>query len=100
MSSPSRHHPWHRITLAQLQRLKDWRVAQRKAHPVECQVWEAVLTCWIMGWIGWLPAYAFEASWAYPLCVLGMLTPRCYVHWRERAHEAARLRCDWLNLVS
>lgn len=100
MSHPSRHHPWHRITLAQLQRLKNWRVTQRKAHPVECEVWEGVLTLWVMGWMGWLPAFAFEAPWAYPLCLLGMLTPRLYVYWRTRAHEAQRLRCDWLDLVS
>ena len=101
MSHPSRHHPWHhRITLAQLQRVKNWRVAQRRAHPVECEVWEAVLTLWVMGWMGWLPAFAFEAPWAYPLCLLGMLTPQLYVYWRARAHEVRRLRCDWLDLVA
>ena len=90
---------WHHITLAQLQRVKDWREAQRGAHPLECQIWEMVLTAWVMGWMGWLPAFTFEATWAYPLCVLGILAPRLYVYARARAHLARRLRCDWLELV-
>lgn len=103
-SSPSlqvarRSTPWHRLTLRQLQRLKDWRVAQQAAHPAECQVWEAVLTLWVMGWMGWLPAFAFGAPWAYPLCLLGILTPQLYVYGRARAHAAQRLRCDWLELL-
>jgi len=99
-SIPGQSPHWHPITLAQFKRLKDWREAQRGAHPMECQVWEAVLTAWMMGWIGWLPAYVFEAPWAYPLCVLGTLAPRLYVYTRARAHFARRLRCDWLELVS
>ncbi|SFU85022.1 hypothetical protein SAMN05216350_106174 [Polaromonas sp. YR568] len=106
--SPDPHHPhahsrsphWHPITLAQLQRVKDWREAQRGAHPVECQIWEAILTVWLMGWMGWLPAYAFEAVWAYPLCVLGILAPRLYVYMRAKAHVSGHLRCDWLELVA
>lgn len=100
MSDPSRHHPWHHITLAQLQRVKDWHVAQQGARPLEYQVWEAVLTLWMMGWVGWLPAFAFEAPWAYPLCLLGIFTPRLYVDWRAHAHGTRRLRCDWLDLVA
>ncbi|WP_431097901.1 hypothetical protein [Polaromonas aquatica] len=91
---------WHHVTLAQLQRVKDWREAQRSTHPLECQLWEVVLTAWLLGWTGWLPAYAFEAVWAYPLCVLGILAPRLYVYARARAHAARRLRCDWLDLVT
>jgi len=99
MSDPSRHHPAHHVTLTQMQRVKNWHEAQHGAHPVERQLWEAVLTLWMMGWIGWLPAYAFEAPWAYPLCLLGVLAPRLYVLWRARAHESRRLRCDWLHLM-
>jgi hypothetical protein len=99
--SPSARSPhWHHITLAQLQRVKDWREAHRAAHPAECQIWELVLTVWLMGWAGCLPAWTFEAVWAYPLCVLGILAPRLYVYARARAHAAGRLRCDWLDLVA
>lgn len=98
-STSARSPHWHRITLAQLQRVKDWREAHRAVHPAECQAWEMVLTVWLMGWMGWLPAYTLEAVWAYPLCVLGILAPRLYVYARARAHVAGRLRCDWLDLV-
>lgn len=99
-SLPVRSSYWHPITLAQLQRVKDWRETQRAAHPLECQLWEIVLTAWVMGWMGWLPAFTFEAAWAYPLCVLGTVAPRLYVYVRARAHIARRLRCDWLDLVA
>lgn len=98
-SRPTRRQPWDRITLAQLQRVKHWREAQHGACPLERQTWEAVLTLWVMGWVGWLPAFEMEAPWAYPLCLLGVFTPRLYVYWRARAHEAQRLRCDWLDLL-
>ena len=100
MAHPSRHHLTHPLTLLQLKKLKDWHIVQRGTHPVECEVWNAVLTVWLMGWIGCLPALTFDASWALPLCLLGVLAPQLYVHARERAHAAGRLRCDWLALVS
>ena len=99
MSVPSSHHLSHPITLAQMERVKNWHIAQWGRQPAERQIWEAVLTLWVMGWMGWFPAYAFEAPWAYPLCLLGILAPQLYVGWRARAHEALRLRCDWLDLV-
>ena len=97
-ATPSRHHRRH-ITLAQMERLKNWHITQRGKHPAERQAWEAVLTLWVMGWMGWLPAYAFDAPWAYPLCLLGTLAPRLYVGWRARAEAAQHLRCDWLDLL-
>ncbi|MFC5521486.1 hypothetical protein [Polaromonas jejuensis] len=100
MAHPLRPHAWDPLTLAQLHRLKKWHESHERTQPVEFHVWECVLTVWVMGWIGWLPAFAFEAPWAYPLCLLGVLTPRLYVSWRARAHEAQRLRCDWLDLLS
>ena len=94
----SRHQRRH-ITLAQMERLKNWHVAQRGTHPAERHVWDAVLTLWMMGWVGWLPAFEFEVPWAYPLCLLGVLAPRLYVDWRARADSAHRLRCDCLDLL-
>ena len=91
------HHPSHHLSLIQLQRIKQWHVVHKADHPLEYQVWDAMLTLWVMGWIGWLPAFSFDVPWAYPLCVLAILAPRLYVDWRTRAHEARRLRCDWLN---
>jgi hypothetical protein len=79
MANPSRHHLTHPLTLPQLKKLKEWHIAQHGTHPVEYEVWNAVLTVWLMGWIGCLPALAFDAA---------------------RAQERGRLRCDWLALVS
>ena len=103
MEHPSKtiaRRPWSRITLAQMQRVKEWREAQRDGRPLERQLWEFVLTAWLMGWMGSIPAFAFEAQWAYPLCLLGMFAPGLYVYWRARAHQRRYLRCDWLDLVS
>jgi hypothetical protein len=86
-----------RLTLAELQRIKQWHVAHRAQHPLEYHLWDAVLTVWLMGWLGWLPALALDEAWALPLCSLGILCPALYVAWRARAHAAQRVRCDWLG---
>lgn len=89
----------HRLSLAQLQRVKNWQVTHRIQHPIESQVWEAVLILWLMALIGWLPAYAFGAPSVYPLCILGTFAPRVYVQLRACAHRSGYLRCDWLDLA-
>ena len=107
MSGPSRGDPHrqryyylrHRLSLAQMQRVKNWLVIHRSQHPIESQVWEAVLTLWLMALIGWLPAYAFSAPWVYPLSILGAFAPQLYVQLRACADHAGHLRCDWLDLV-
>ena len=85
------------ISLAELQRIKKWHVAHRAEHPVEYQLWEAVLTLWVMGWVGWLPAFAFDAWWALPLCAVAMAAPGLYIGWRAKAHALQRVRCEWLE---
>ena len=96
---PIKRRPWDRITLAQFQRLKHWREARHHTHPFERRMWETVLTLWMMGWIGWLPAFASDAPWAYPLCLLGIFSPQIYVFFRIKAHQSQRLRCEWLDLL-
>jgi hypothetical protein len=85
------------MKLNELQRIKQWHVAHRGDHPVEYHLWDAMLTLWVMGWVGWLPAFAFDALWAAPLCLFAMFAPTLYVTWRMKAHEARRLRCDWIR---
>ena len=85
------------ISLAELQRIKRWHVAHQAEHPVEYQLWEAVLTLWVMGWVGWLPAFAFDAWWALPLCAVAMAAPGLYIGWRAKAHALQRVRCEWLE---
>lgn len=84
------------MNLDELQRIKQWHVAHRQDHPLEYHLWDAMLTLWLMGWVGWLPAFAFDQLWSAPLCLLAMAAPNLYVAWRSRAHRARRLRCDWL----
>ncbi|MDI1341407.1 hypothetical protein [Polaromonas sp.] len=97
MALPTTSAQQRALTLLELQRIKQWHLAHKDTRPLEYQVWDAVLTLWIMGWVGWLPAFALEVPLAYPFCVLGMATPQLYVRWRARAHDRCRLRCDWLE---
>lgn len=88
------------LSLQELQRIKRWHIAHKRDHPIEYQILDLVLMLWIMGWVGWLPAFAFEAAWAFPLCAFAMMLPHLYVRWRIQAHGARRLRCDWLGVTS
>jgi hypothetical protein len=92
---------WQRLSLAQLQRLRHWRELQRarRTHRLECAVWEAVLTGWMLGWTGWLPVLALRLEPLLPLCLLAILLPQLYVYARCRAHAQGRLRCDWLEVL-
>ena len=83
------------MTLAELQRIKQWHISHRHNHPLEYQLWDVMLTLWVMGWVGWLPVYAFDQLWAIPLLVLAIAAPSLYAALRTRAHRARRLRCDW-----
>lgn len=83
------------MPLAELQRIKQWHLRHRSDHPLECQLWDMMLTLWVMGWVGWIPAFAFDALWAAPFLAMAMSAPTLYVTWRVRAHRARRLRCDW-----
>ena len=84
------------MDLDALQRIKRWHVEHQSEHPVEYRAWDAMLVLWLAGWVGWIPAFTFDALWAAPLLVLAMSAPQLYVGWRARAHRARRLRCDWL----
>ena len=85
------------VPVSELHRIRKWHVDHEQDHPLEMQVWDAVITCWFMGWVGWLPTYALDAWWAGPLCLLGMLAPSLYITWRARAHALNKLRCDWIK---
>lgn len=83
------------MPLDELQRIKQWHVGHRHDHPFEGQLWDVMLTLWVMGWVGLLPTYAFQQLWAVPVCVLSIAAPGLYAGWRHRAHRARKLRCDW-----
>jgi hypothetical protein len=86
------------MDLDTLQRIKRWHVSHQSDHPVEYHAWDTMLTLWLVGWVGWIPAIAFDALWAAPFLVLAMAAPALYVNWRARAHKQRRLRCDWLGV--
>lgn len=86
------------MDLDALQRIKRWHVDHQRDHPVEYHTWDVVLTLWLIGWVGWIPAFTFEALWAAPLLAIAMSAPRLYVGWRRRAHQQHRLRCDWISV--
>ena len=86
------------MDLEALQRIKQWHVSHQRDHPVEYHLWDAVLTLWLIGWVGWIPALTFEALWSAPLLVLAMAAPSLYVTWRVKAHKSRRLRCDWITV--
>jgi hypothetical protein len=86
------------MDLDTLQRIKRWHVLHQRDHPVEYRLWDAVLTLWLAGWVGWIPAFALDALWAVPLLVAAMWAPTLYVAARVKAHRARRLRCDWISV--
>lgn len=86
-----------KLSFSELHRIRLWHLTHRAEHPLECELWDAVITVWLMGWVGCLPMVVLDALWVAPLCVLGMLTPQLYVGWRARAHVRQKLRCDWLG---
>jgi len=64
------------MDLDTLQRIKRWHVAHQKDHPVEYHIWDAMLTLWLAGWVGWIPAFTFDALWAAPLLAVALSTAR------------------------
>ncbi len=85
------------VPISELHRIRRWHVENAQEHPLELQLWDAIITCWLMGWVGWLPTFILDAWWASPLCVLGMLAPSLYISWRTRAHNRHTLRCEWIK---
>ena len=85
------------LSLDKLHRIKKWHVAHRADHPLEYQLWDSMLILWVIGRVGWLPAFALDAPWACPLCLLAMLAPNFYFMARARAHQKHTVRCDWLG---
>ncbi len=84
------------MTLHELSNVKRWQVAHREDSPLEYHAWDAVLTLWLLGWVGVPPALLLHWTWLVVLCVPLAFTPPFYVRLRRRLHERGHLRCDWL----
>ena len=87
------------MALLQLHMLKRWHVAHKREHPVEYHAYDAVLTAWMMGWIGTPAALLLSDPWMLAASGLACMAPGFYVVLRERMHRAGKLRCDWLDAI-
>ena len=84
------------MTLHQMSSVKRWHQTHRRDRPFEHQVWDAVLTCWVIGWVG-LPAAVLLASRAgLAASALLFCMPEVYLLLRRLLHRQGLLRCDWL----
>ncbi len=85
------------MTLQQLSAVKRWHIQHHRQGSCEYQVWDLMLTCWVLGFVG-LPAAMLLAPEAGGLaCLLLFLAPSLYVRLRRRLHRHGVLRCDWLD---
>jgi hypothetical protein len=86
------------MRMREFQALKVW-YGQHGRHPVERNVWDAVLTIWLLGWVGAPAAFLLHAGWAEGACLSVLFLPNLYVSLRRRLHRMRRLRCDWINAL-
>ena len=86
------------MTLNQFQALKLWHTRHRE-RPLERTVWDAVLTLWMMGWVGLPAALLLGGFWSPLVCLSLVFVPGAYVSWRARMHRSGRLRCDWITAL-
>lgn len=87
------------MTLTQLTAMKAWHVAHRQRQPLEFQLCDAVLTLWLVGWVGAPGMLLLDEPWGVMACVMLWFEPAAYLRWRERLHRLGRVRCDWLDAV-
>lgn len=87
------------MTLQQFQDLRRWHLREGRRHPVEHSLWDAVLTLWLLGWVGAPAALLLHLGWAEAACASALFLPGAYVALRRRLHRARRLRCDWIGAL-
>ena len=85
------------MTLQQLSAVKRWHMTHQRPGSVELMVWDLVLTCWLLGWMGLAPAVVLAPGLALLPCLTLFSVPRAYVALRRRWHRRGVLRCDWLD---
>ena len=85
------------MTLQQMSAVKRWHITHHRQGSVEYQVWDGMLTCWMLGWMGVPPAMLLAPVLGAALCLALIHAPSVYVAVRRRLHRRGRLRCDWLD---
>jgi hypothetical protein len=87
------------MNFTQLTAMRAWMLAHRATQPIEYHTWDAVLTLWLMGWMG-APAFVLlDEPWEVLACVALLFVPPGYLKLRQRLHHRDSLRCDWLDAV-
>lgn len=85
------------MTLQQLATVKRWHQTHHRERSVEYQLWDLMLTFWVLGWIGLAPAALLAPEPGLAACFLLYFAPSLYVRLRARLHRQGKLRCDWLD---
>lgn len=88
------------MTLDQLTSVRRWLLTHHRAHSLECRLWNALLTGWVMGTMGTAVAVVLGTRWGLLTSLALHLAPGGYVRLRARLHRHGRLRCDWLGCVA
>ena len=84
------------LSLQQLSTVKRWHQDHHREKGLEYQLWDAMLTCWILGWMGLPAAMLLAPEIGLLACLLLYVAPSLYVRLRARLHRRGVLRCDWL----
>jgi hypothetical protein len=63
------------MTLQQLSNVKRWHQSHQRGHAVEYQVWDAILTCWLLGWVGMPAAVVLAPRAGLTACALLSCVP-------------------------
>ena len=85
------------MTLQQMSAVKRWHIAHHRQGSVEYQVWDLMLICWMLGWMGLPPAVLLAPALGVLGCVTLFYAPASYVRLRRHLHRRGALRCDWLD---
>jgi hypothetical protein len=87
------------MTLDQFQDLKRWHNLHAGDRPLEGHAWNAVLTLWLVGWVGSPAAWLLGNDWLAAGGIALLLLPGAYVALRQQLHRHHMLRCDWIDAV-
>ena len=87
------------MSLNQLRDIRLWLLGHWQLHPVEKNLFDLVLTAWVVGLVG-IPAALLIGRPGVELACLALLfLPGRYVALRRRLARRGLLRCDWITAL-
>ena len=87
------------MTLHQFHELRLWHLRHWREQPVEKNLWDGVLTAWLVGWVGGPATLLIGMTWAEFACLALLFLPSLYVALRRRLHSRRLVRCDWVVVL-